>query len=254
MEEMHIHWKIERLDQGDIKDLRFAECLLEIEGQIECDGQTAGVVDAYYVYADDPASDAAFFELWDLDSRTCAVFEEIADPDLSMFLEPIPSYQDPAPGLLCVNFIALYPPFRRKGLGREVMRETVRAMADPRVGVVLLNATPLQHLPKGYDDFGDEVRDLPWNSAEVDQDTLMRHFATWGMKRLPGTRFMFAPPEPLRDSRTPQWPPHPVLDQWNTCVACGGWIDRDGGDWSEAEDGPIHSACEWDGDEKDIPF
>jgi hypothetical protein len=254
MAALHIEWKIERLDQGDIKDLRYAECLLEIEGRIICDGQTAGVVDAYYVYAEDPASETSFFDLWDLESRTCAIFEEISDPDFDMFLEPIAGYQDPAAGILCVNFIALYPPFRRVGLGREVMRETARAMADPLVGVVLLDATPLQHMPQAYDDFDDEVRDLPWNSAAEDRDALMRHFAGWGMKRVPGTRFMVAPPEALRDARAPQWPPQPVLDQWNTCVACGGWIDRDGGDWSEAEEGPIHSECEWDGDEKDIPF
>lgn len=243
MAALYIHWKIQRLDQGDIEDPRFAECLLEIEGRIECDGQPAGVVDAYYLFAEDPASDIAFSELWDLDSRICAVFEEISDPDFSMFMEPVTDLLDPASGILCVNFIALYPPFRRKGLGREVMRETVRAMADPRIGVVLLDATPLQHLPHGYDDFDDEVRDLPWNSPEEDQDALMRHFATWGMKPLPDTRFMLAAPETLRDARTPQWPPCPILDQWNTCIACGGWIDREGPDWSECADGPIHSDC-----------
>ena len=240
----HIHWKIERLDEGEEQDPRFAECLLEIEGRIECDGEPAGMVDAYYLFAEDPASDAAFFELWDLDSRTSSVFEEIIDPDLAMFHEPVTELLDPASGILCVNFIALRPPFRRKGLGREVMRETVRAMADPRVGVVLLNAKPLQHLPHGYDYFDDEVRDLPWNPPNVDQNALLRHFSTWGMKHLPGTRFMIAAPETLRDARAPQWPPCPILDQWNTCIACGGWIDRDGPDWCESVDGPIHKDCE----------
>ena len=241
---MRIHWKVTRLDEGETEDLRFAECLLEIEGRIECDGQPAGIVDAHYLFAENPASGTAFAELWDLDARTCAVFEEISDPDLPMFIEPIPGFLDPAAGLLCVNFIALYPPFRHKGLGREVMRKLVHAMTDPRIGVVLLDATPLQHLPHGYDDFDDEVRDLPWNAPNVDQGALMRHFATWGMKRLLGTRFMLAAPETLRETRAPQWPPCPVLDRWNTCIACGGWVDRDGDGWRKTEDGPIHLDCE----------
>ena len=130
------------------------------------------------------------------------------------------------------------------GLGREVMRELVRAMADPRIGVVLLDAQPLQHLPHGYDDFDDEVRDLPWNSPAVDQAALMRHFCTWGMQRLPGTRFMIAAPATLRAARTPHWPPCPILDQWNTCIACGGWIDLEAGEGRKTDDGPIHSRCE----------
>jgi GNAT superfamily N-acetyltransferase len=240
---MHIHWKITRLDEGDEQDPRFAECLLGIEGRIECDGQPAGLVDAHYLFAENPASDAAFMELWDLDASSCDVFEEIIDHDRKMFRAPIPRFLDPASGLLCVHFIALYPPFRRLGLGREVMRELVRAMADPRIGVVLLDAQPLQHRPHGYDDFDDEVRDLPWNAPDVDQAALMRHFSTWGMQRLPRTRFMIAAPETLRDARTPQWPPCPILDQWNTCIACGEWIDLAAGEGRDTHDGPLHSRC-----------
>ncbi|MEO8616237.1 MAG: hypothetical protein ABI600_13915 [Luteolibacter sp.] len=164
MENLKIHWKINRLDEGEEPDPRFAECLLEIEGRIECGGETAGLVDAHYLFAEDPASPAAFLELWDADARSCDVFEDIIDHDRQDFREPIPRFLDPASGLLCVHFIALRPSFRRIGLGREVMRKTVRAMADPRVGLILLDATPLQHLPRGYDDFDDEVRDLPWKS------------------------------------------------------------------------------------------
>ena len=243
MAALQIRWKIDRLDEGEERDPRFAECLLEIEGRIECNGQPAGMVDAHYLYAENPASDAAFFELWDLDAASCDVFEEIIDHDRGKFREPIPGFLDPAAGILCIRFIALHPPFRRKGLGREMMRELVHAMADPRVGLVLLDARPLQHRPHAYDDFDDEVRDLPWNSPDEDQEALLRHFSGWGLQRLPGTRFMMAAPETLRDARAPQWPPCPILDQWNTCVACGGWIDRDGGDWRESDDGPIHSDC-----------
>lgn len=244
MAEMRIHWKIERMDEGDEPNPRFAECLLEIEGRIECDGQPAGLVDAHYVFSEEPASDVAFMELWDMDAASCSVFEEIIDHDSEMFREPIPQFLDPASGILCVHFIALRPPFRGKGLGREVMRELVRSMADPRIGLVLLDAQPLQHLPHGYDDFDDEVRDLPWNSPAEDQEALMRHFSTWGMQRLPGTRFMIAAPETLRDTRAPQWPPCPILDRWNTCIACGGWVDLDAGEGRGTDDGPVHKECE----------
>ncbi len=66
---MHIHWKIKRLDEGGDKSLAEEECLLEIEGKIECDGQAAGLVDAYYLFAEEPESPEAFMELWDLDKQ-----------------------------------------------------------------------------------------------------------------------------------------------------------------------------------------
>lgn len=244
MPELHIHWKIERLDDGEERDPRFAECLLNIEGRIEYGGTTAGSVEALYLYAEDPASSISFFELWDYDSRSCAVYEEIADQVLHKMREPIPRFLDPASGILCVHFIGLHPQFRRIGLGSDVMRESVRALTDPRVGLVLLNSTPLQHTPNGYDYFDNEVRELPWNSPDEDQDRLMRHFSGWGMQRLPNTRFMIAAPETLRDKRNPQWPPCPVLDQWNTCCSCGEWIDKDGGEWDETEHGQFHKDCE----------
>jgi len=244
MAETCIQWKIERMDDGEEPDPRFAECLLQIEGRIQCDGQPAGLVDAHYLFAENPGSDAAFMEFWDLEAASCNVFEEIFLHDRKKFRAPIPRLLDPASGFLLVHFIALRPPFRRMGIGREVMRELVRSMADPRIGVVLLKAQPLQHLPHGYDDFDEEVKDLPWNSPDEDQNALMRHFSSWGMQRLRGTQFMVAAPEVLRDARTPYWPPCPILDRWNTCIACGGWIDPDSGERRETDEGPIHSRCE----------
>ncbi len=111
------------------------------------------------------------------------------------------------PGILCVNFIALRPPFRRRGLGREVMSEVVRNFADERTGMVLLNAQPLQHLPHGYDHFDDEVRDLPWNSPAEDLETLIRHFRSWDMQPVAGTRYLLVAPEFLCDDLTKDWYP-----------------------------------------------
>ncbi len=138
------------------------------------------------------------------------------------------------------------------GMGRAVMRKLVYAMADARTGLVLLDTTPLQHMPRGYDDFDEEVRGLPWNLPEEDQKSLIKHFGTWDMQHLPGTRFMMATPEALRDSRAPQWPPCPVLDHSNTCVICGEWIDLDGDDWDIIADGSVHLACDGDGEEEKI--
>jgi len=50
VEKLSIRWKIKRLDEGEEPDPRFAECLLEIEGRIECGGETAGMVDAHYLW------------------------------------------------------------------------------------------------------------------------------------------------------------------------------------------------------------
>ena len=52
MADLHIHWKIHRLDEGEEEDPRFAECLLEIEGRIEHGGSTAGIVEAHYLFAE----------------------------------------------------------------------------------------------------------------------------------------------------------------------------------------------------------
>lgn len=262
---MKIHWQIKRLDEGEEPDSRFAECLLEISGRVDCDGQTAGVVDAFYLFSEDPSSARAFLELWDTDGASCAVFEAIIDHECGLFHEPLPDFLDPASGILVFHYIALRPEFRHMGLGQAVMRESVRALADPRIGLVLLDARPLQHRPNSYDHFDDEVRDLPWNSPEIDETTLTLHLNRWGMQRLPETRFMMAAPEMLRDARTPQWPPCPVVDQWNACAICGEWIDMDGHEWDDTADGPVHLKCDGgqreDGDYKggmhgddDLPF
>lgn len=204
---MHIHWRIERLDQGYDYHPEDGECLLLIEGTIEIDGKPAGLVDAFYLFTEDPESPSAFMEFWDLDATTCRVFEEISAPGPWKFREPVPALVRVMPGILCVNFIALRPPFRRRGLGREVMGEVVRNFADARVGMVLLNAQPLQHLSHGYDHFDEEVRDLPWNTPEEDRARLVKHFRTWGMQILPQTRFLLAAPEVLHNGLTRDWFP-----------------------------------------------
>jgi GNAT superfamily N-acetyltransferase len=204
---MQITWKIKRLDENFDQSPATSECLLQIKGAIECDSKPAGSVDAFYLYADEPESTSAFADLWDLDATACRVFEEIIDTERVNFREPLAEFLGAYWGILCVNFIALHPPFRRRGLGREVLDELVRNFADDRVGAVLLNAQPLQHTPHGYDHFDEEVRDLPWNTPEEDLARLKAHFRTWDMRILPGTRYLYTAPESLIGDLSKDWYP-----------------------------------------------
>ena len=81
-----------------------------------------------------------------------------------------------------------------------MIRETVRHLADVRVGAVLIDIRPLQHRPGGYDDFFDEARDLPFNAPDVDRERLVQHFESWGMIPVQGTDFMVAAPSTLRST------------------------------------------------------
>lgn len=207
---MTIRWKAKRVDDGEEPDLQVAECLVEIEGRIEIDGSPAGELAGFYLWSEFP--DQAFFDLWDLDGATCGIFEEIIDHELDRFREPLPRLLGEASGIIGLYYVALAPPFRRRGIGRQATGEFVQAWADERVGAVLLNADPLQHRPHGYDDFDDEVRDLPWNTPDEDREKLMHHFRGWGMQRLPRTKFMVSSPATLAAIDASSWPPCPVLD------------------------------------------
>lgn len=204
---IEIHWHIERLDDNVEIAAVDGECLFEIEGAIHCDDKEAGEVGATYVFLEEPTTDDAFLWMWDLTAQACEVYEQIVDPHHRVFRNPLPDFLGYATGVLCLHYIALKPEFRRRGIGREVVRETVRQFADSRVGVVLIDVRPLQHRPNGYRDFPDEVRDLPFESAEVDQARLIRHFESWGMIHVPGTGFMVAAPTSLCGEINPDWYP-----------------------------------------------
>ena len=189
---LHVRWNTERLDE-DVEP--FEQCLLELEGVVECDGKAAGLVDAHYVFANDLDPEFAFLNIWDLAEATSRVYDEVLHSDREGFRMPLPRLLEEAPGILVVHFIALRPEFRGMGLGKKVMREVACKWTDPLIGAVLLDVRPLQHRPRGYDDFDDEVRDLPWNRPEEDTVRLIRHFSGWGMEHLPGTSFMASAPE-----------------------------------------------------------
>jgi GNAT superfamily N-acetyltransferase len=211
---IRIHWSVERFDEDPEPDPAVAEdCALRIEGRVEVGGEAAGRLLAWYLSANDLESPRAFVELWDLESETCGIYEEVINPERTKFREPLAKMLDDAPGILVVDFIALRPAFRRKGLGLELMREIVRCCANPWIGAVLLDARPLQRRPGGYDLFDEEVRDLPWNDGEEDLARLMNHFRGWGMQRLPRTRFMVGVPDLFSDESTRDWPPAPIEDR-----------------------------------------
>lgn len=211
---MKIHWKVARFDEDPEPDPAKAEdCALRIEGRVEVDGEAAGQFLVWYLSASDLESPRAFVELWDLESETCEVYEEIMNPEHTKFREPLTTMLGDAPGILVVDFIALRPAFRRKGLGREVMNEIVRRCANQWISAVLLDARPLQRRPGGYDVFDEEVRDLPWNDGDEDPARLMHHFRSWGMQRLPRTRFMVCVPDVITAEWPKEWPPAPIEDR-----------------------------------------
>lgn len=208
---MKIHWKTRRFDEDPEPDPQIADdCALRIEGRIEVGGQEAGQFLVWYLSANDLESPRAFLELWDLEGETCAIYEEIMNPERTKFREPLTTMLNDAPGLIVVDFIALRPAFRRRGLGLEVMREIVRCCANQWISAVLLDARPLQRRPGGYDHFDEEVRDLPWNEGDEDMARLMNHFRGWGMQRLPRTRFMVCVPDTITGEWAKEWPPSPI--------------------------------------------
>lgn len=212
---MKIHWTVKRVDEEEEPDPVMAlDCVLTIQGRIEVDGGKAGQLFAWYLASDELDTPRAFLELWDLDGDICSIYEDIINPQHTGFREPLPKLLAEAPGLLVVDFIALRPAFRRKGLGLEIMREIVRCCADERIGAVLLDARPLQRRPGGYDEFDEEIRELPWNDGEEDQDRLMNHFRGWGIQRLPRTRFMVCAPDVITRERADAWPPAPIAEGW----------------------------------------
>ena len=203
---MQIHWKTKRFDESEEQDPSLSDCLLRFEGRVEIDGQPAGTVEAWYVFADLLDADRAFRELWDLEAYPCSVFGQIVRDDRRGFREPLPKLLAEDPGILIIEHVALRPAFRGKGIGQTVIRETVGACADNRVGAVLLDATPLQHRPGACDWYDDEIRELPWNEGEMDHDRLRNHFRTHGMQRLPRTRYMIAARETMGEVRPEMWP------------------------------------------------
>lgn len=212
---MTIHWKTERFDEDPEQDPEQADdCALRIQGRIEVDSQTAGQVLVWYLCACDLESPRALMELWDLESETCEVYEEIINPERTKFREPLETMLHDAPGLIVVDFIALRPAFRRRGLGLEVMREIIRCCANRWVSAVLLDARPLQRRPGGYDHFDEEIRDLPWNDGDEDLARLMNHFRGWKMQRLPRTRFMVCVPLMITGESAEEWPPGLVANDW----------------------------------------
>jgi hypothetical protein len=88
-----------------------------------------------------------------------------------------------------------------------------------------------------------ELDQLPKDDEERDRTKLQFHFRTWGMQRLPRTRYMVSSPAALSPVPADSWPPCVILTQWNTCAACGGYLDQEREEWTRSPDGPVHRRC-----------
>ena len=207
-----VAWTCRRIDEFD-DDETLPSGLIGIEGAILVDGDVAGLTDGFHLLDDRPWSEDAFWAFWDMEGWTCEIYEELLEPGKRRFREPLSRLLAAAPGILFVRLIALRPPFRRRGLGREVLRRWIGDWCDDSVGAVVIDATPLQRRDDGYDEYDEEVRDLPWDGEAEDADRLAGHLRGWGFHRIAGTRFMVATPAWLDMERAAEWPPVPIEDE-----------------------------------------
>jgi GNAT superfamily N-acetyltransferase len=242
---MTINWKLRRLDEGEAAP-RPDDCLLEVTGAVVVEGEQAGWLQGFYLDADDLASQKSFWELWDIDARTCELFERILDEKWHRLREPLETLLVTGSGLLCIEELALFPEFRGKGLGEQVMQKTVGDCAHPRVRAVLLQSEPMQYTAE----FVQSVRrerlavKLPDDDRERDRVKLQHHFRSWGMQLLPRTTYMAADPDILNPVRiAANWPPCVIQDLSNTCVFCNGLIDYKHEEWERTSEGLAHKRC-----------
>lgn len=193
--------------------------MVEVDGIIKVDGVEAGLTDGFYLLDGEPWSMEAFYRFWDMEGWTCEVYEDLIEPEGSKrFRHPLPRLMELEFGILYLRLIALKPEFRGKGLGREVIRQWFRTWCDRQVGVVILDARPLQRRSEGYETYDEEVRDLPWESEESDGERLAKHLRGWGFHRLAATRFMIASPHWLDFERAThlmgiEVPPDPLGEE-----------------------------------------
>jgi len=237
-----IDWRLERLDEGEWEP-RPRQCLLEMTGEVWEAGEVAGRVAGFYLSADDLDSDAAFWELWDLDVRSCTIVEEIVDEKWRRFREPLPQLLRVSSGMVCLEELTLHPAYRGRGLGLEAMREVIRTCAGERVGAILLRSDPRQYEEDLSEAEQRVLRGLPLDDCERDRARLQHHFRSWGMQRLPRTRYMVCAPDTICAARADRWPPTLIADGSNICVLCSGRIDFEREEWEEGPDGPAHKGC-----------
>ncbi len=224
------------MDEFDDEGPPMMPGMIEVDGSISVDGVPAGLTDGFYMDDDEPWSFETFLTFWDMEAWTCEIYEALMDPGTeSSFRQPLPRLLELDTGILFLRLIALRPPFRGKGLGREVLRQWFANWCDRRIGAVILDASPLQRRADAYENYDDEVRDLPWESEEADAARLAKHLRGWGFHRIAGTRFMVASPRWLGFERATRLmgvevPPDPLGDDGDP---------GDDGDFDPGDDVPF---------------
>lgn len=125
----------------------------------------------------------------------------------------LPTLTQVAPALICVEELLLFPEFRRRGLGLELMQRVVAALADLRVGAVILKSDPLQFTDEEHWEPHDEraVVGLPRVDRKRSLEELQHHFRTWGMQLLPKTSYMVADQTRLNVEQAHFWAPRWAL-------------------------------------------
>lgn len=208
-----VKWQASRLDEAERPMSDLGCGMLEIEGLIESDGIPAGRTDGFYLHADDLAGAEAFLRYWDSTAWTCEVYEALRVPGKARFQPPLSRLLEEASGMLFIRLIALAPDFRRRGLGREVLRCWLEDWCDMRIGAIVLDSTPAQHRASTHDTGIVEVRDLPYESPEADAGKLRHHLRGWGFHQIAGGRHMAASSGWFgEDEFAESWPPVPIDD------------------------------------------
>jgi len=212
--ELTIKWEACRLSEELDEEDEFDEGIIEIDATIHTGGRRVGITDGFYLCTHEPWSPRAYVEHWDADAWTCRCFEDLMNEERSRFREPLQRLVDDSSGILCIRLIALDEDHRRRGLGREVLRQWLATWCDFRIGAVIIHTGLLQHRHAGAEEYRDELRGLPEIDPAAGSAKLAGHFRSWGFHAIAGTPYMAASPEWLGMEGACEWPPPALVDDF----------------------------------------
>lgn len=192
----------------------FDEGIIEIDATLHADGRRVGITDGFYLCTYEPWGPRAFLEHWDAEGWICGCYEELMNEERTGFREPLQRLVADSSGILCIRLIALDEEHRRRGLGREVLRQWLGTWCDFRIGAVIIHTGLLQHRHAGAEEYRDELRGLSEEDAVAGWNKLVGHFRSWGFHAIPGTPYMAASPKWLGMEGACEWPPAALVDDF----------------------------------------